>query len=581
MVTLPASPYLLDHRFAIRPHPLAPYFNDPERAKGTYKQLVSEIQSTRGNVSKEAYDLLRQLGFVSLFFFEKFILGHSGPYEKLDYELDLDMANFRQSDAWEEPGAKAAAFIPRGFRKSTHFTHGGDTWDLIRDPDERILIANAVDGKALEFLHQLQRNFDRNELLAYLYPEYVTKGGKINDKEIILPNRTRNYVEPSARAIGMTGAAEGGHYSCISIDDLIGLDSLNQERSASVMMETAKRWMNTNLSALRVDATSRIGLAATRYALDDCYEQVYQSVKAVVGWTKGDLQPTAGGEWTVYYRLVVEDGRYLRPDVMDAEGLASLLKKDYWAAMTQYFNSPAQSGLTEFNNESPRFAKLVWDEADGQYWLRKVRDENWDEDDEHTKELRLGACDVVMSTDFAATDSGVTSKTNRTSIAVWARDSQGNSYRIWSRVGFFSVYQTLDYIFEGHQVFGGVIRATFIEVNAFQKIMKTILETEQTIRGVWINPVPVNVSGDKFARIRSALGPRLTRGQIWVTMEAGVEFLEELKMFPMNKSRVDVLDESEKALTYLSDPVSDEERASMADAEERARYAGSLNAVGY
>jgi hypothetical protein len=497
--------------FTIRPHILAPAYRDPQSAALTFQQIVAEMQSNRGTPSKEGYDLIRQTGFVSLWFFLRCILGSNGPYESLNDPLSVDMCNFRSSDRWMNPGAHAAAFIPRGFWKSTIFTHGGCSWDLVRNPEERILIANAIDGKASEFLHQVERNFDSNEVMNFFYPEFTDKkNATINDKYMVLPNRKRNYVEPSIRSIGMTGAAEGGHYTKIAIDDLIGLDGLTQERGASVVMDTSKRWMNTNLKALRVNEASTIGLAATRYAVDDCYESIYVSCKSVTGWQEGDLQASPGGKWNVYYRLVEENGEYLRPDVMNAESFGQLLKDDYWAAMTQYMNAPLKAGLTEFSSDEIRTCKVRWDEKDCEYYIVKCKDKNWDEGDAETMEIRLGACDVVMSTDFAATETGITSKTNRTSIGIWARDGDDNFYRIWSRVGFFSVYQILDYMFEGHKVFPGYCRCSFIETNAFQKVMKVLIVGEQELRGEYINPVPVNVGGDKFARIRAALGPGLS-----------------------------------------------------------------------
>lgn len=568
--------------YLIRPHVNAPQFRDYDTGVQYFSQVIDEVANLHGNVSKEAYSLIRQLGFSSLWVFTRFILGHSGPYEKTDDGLDLDMCNFRSCDAWERPGARGAAFIPRGFKKSTFFTHAGCTWDLVRDPEERILIANAIDGKAAEFLHLVERNFDSNELFQFFYPEYYDKRkGTINDKFMVLPNRARNYVEPSIRSIGMTGAAEGGHYTCISIDDLIGIDGLNDEHSSTIVMETAKRWMSTNLAALRVDNSSRIGAVATRYAVDDCYARIYESCRSITGWSKGDLQPVPAGEWDIYYRLVREDGVYLRPDVMNEEQLARLMKDDFWTAMTQYFNEPARAGLAEFGKEDIRFCHLRWDEEEREYWIVKELEGNWALDEEEETEVRLGSCSVMMSTDFAATESGITAKTNRTSIGVWAKDSHGNCFRIWSRVGFFSIYQTLNYIFEGHRVFKGIIGGTYIETNAFQKIVKTILANEQIVRGEWINPIPVNVSGDKFARIRSAFGPKLTRHQIWTTPEAGVEFLEEIRTFPMNKSRVDVLDESEKSLTFISAPMTDEERTAYEEAEDEADRYARLSATGY
>ena len=72
-----------------------------------------------------------ELGYVSLFFFLKYIAGSAGPYNEINEDLHLEMCNFRQSDYCMNPGAHAACFVPRGFLKSTIMTHGGATWELL------------------------------------------------------------------------------------------------------------------------------------------------------------------------------------------------------------------------------------------------------------------------------------------------------------------------------------------------------------------------------------------------------------------------------------------------------------------
>lgn len=567
--------------FAIRPHPKAPHFQTEEKANEFFYQVLSEMRSPNFKPNAEAWTLIRELGFSSLWFYLSCLLAPFGPYDRLGDSLSLSMCNFRQSDCWERPSSLAAAFIPRGFYKSTVFTTGGTSWDLLRNPDERGVIVNATYDKAMEFFHQVERNFDSNELIAEFYPEYmVGKKGKITDKEFVLPNRSRSSVEPTLRTLGLTGAAEGGHYSLITMDDLVGLDSLDGQRQSSSTMETAKKWFRTNRKALRLDGKSRIGVVATRYALDDCYADIYNSCQSITGWQKGDLQPSPTGKWDIYYRLVEEDGIYLRPDVMDKEGLEDLLKEDYWAAMTQYYNSPSKAGLAEFAESVVKTCKLVWDDASGEWWIKKLVNKNYALDDEEETEIRLGACDVIMSTDLAATDKGISAKTCRSSIAVWAKDGHNNVYRIWSRVGFFGIHQVIDYIFEGNRVFGGIIRATFVESNAFQKIIKPILDREQEVRKQYMCIVPVNATGDKKARIRVCLGNYLAKGQIFLAEGCGIEFIQELKMFPMSDTRLDTLDESEKGITFSMRPESTEERWSREE-EEMNRPSLSLGAVGY
>lgn len=563
----------------ISPHPNAPLFNDPTAAASLLPQIFSAFLASPDTASIEVHSLIRQLGFVSLWFFLSSLLSSQGPYDQLQDALSIDMCNFRQSDAYLRPGARCAAFIPRGFYKSTVFTHGGITWDLTRNPNERAIIVNAIYDKAYEFFHLVQRNFDSNEIFRFFYPEFAISSGhgQSTDKFLILPNRSRSTVEPSLRALGLTGAAEGGHYSLIAMDDLVGLDALTVNRQSSSAMENSKKWYRTNRNALCLNRSSRLGVTATRYALDDVYEDIYKSVHSITGWKGSDLQPSPSGEWDIYYRLVEENGLYLRPNIMDKENLARLIKDDFWSAMTQYYNSPMKAGLAEFANAEVHECKLRWDDKTSEYWIDKISG-NYDLTEEPS--VRLGSCDVLMTTDLAATDRNMNARTCRSSIAIWAKDMHANCYRIWDRVGFFSIFQSIDYIFDGHRTFGGIIRATIIESNAFQKIIKPIIEREQILRGAYVNPYAVLAAGDKKARIRTAFGTTLPRGRIWGTWETQKSLYEELKVFPMSDSKLDVLDESEKALIYLVRPESIEERNFREDADER-RHLECDNAVGY
>ena len=91
---------------------------------------------------------MRQAGLVNLWFFLKVIAGAYGAYNELDDDLNLDMCNWRQSDACMAPGARFMALMPRGFRKSTIFSHGANSWMLTRDSEEAIRLVNAIISRA-------------------------------------------------------------------------------------------------------------------------------------------------------------------------------------------------------------------------------------------------------------------------------------------------------------------------------------------------------------------------------------------------------------------------------------------------
>ncbi len=508
--------------------------------------------------------MMRQAGLVNLWFFLKVIAGAYGPYSDLDDELNLDMCNWRQSDSCMAPGARFMALMPRGFRKSTVFSHGANTWELTRFSEHRIRVVNAIISRAEGFKSLSQRTIDSNALYAALYgpgwqmpdgsaiasrvPSEKTKNW--NEETLVLPNRKKFAAEPSIKAAGVTGSGEGDHHTLINIDDPIGLDAVDWQYQATTMMENAKKWMNTNLSALLIfPKRDRIGVVGTRYANDDCYAPFTKDAKEVVGAIDEDMVPVPGGSWSIYYRLVQEDGQMIAPDIIDAEQLA---KMDSWTAALQYWNKPNKSGINEFAKYTVKPCRLFRDSATN-LTLISFRDELSDE----VKTINAASMVGVISTDAASTDKGVSALTSRTSVAVHFMDDQNRDFRVWSKVGYFSMDQVFDAIFEAWNAFPGLLEATLFETNAMQKGLYQLLQKEQDRRKVYLNLQEATAKGDKLARIRAVVGWFFAQGLIYAVPEASIEFTQEKDSFPSR--HVDVLDETEKALSYLRRPANVEE----------------------
>lgn len=577
--------------FAIRPHNKAPLFKDKKQAQLMIHQLITEVSSKNQQLTKEIRTLLRQASLVNLWFYLKFVAGFAGPYDKLNRELHLDMCNFRQSNYCMRPGARAAAFIPRGHFKSSILTHGANGWELLRNPDLRIRLVNAIIDKAMGFKRITQRTFDSNEFFAWLFPEYVpeTNAKRWNEEEMVLPNRTKNFNEPSIKVGGATGASEGDHHDLINIDDLIGLEDLDKEHKINTSMMQRITWAKTSTRALLVDwIESRIIWVATLYATDDVYNEMIlrKNMHRLVGFqdpdmvrmVKPDLEE-AEERYSVYYRQVIENDKPIFPEGgFTKEKFEVMLSEDPWTAMAQYMNKPTNTGMAEFFQMSTKRCAIRFHEGYNDFVIYKLGIPNIEPEKEA---ILLSKCDVVMTIDPAGTEKGITARTSRSSLGIWAMDSKGNAYRIWQKVGYISITELFDAIFEGNRRFKGYIRGTFVEANAMQKIIAPLLKQEQWRRNLYINPQPVIATGDKTARIRSTVGLALSQEKIYLGEGCIVEFEEERMGFPVMQYKMDVLDESEKALTVLRKAASDEE---VLDEENRVidyEENTSNNVVGY
>lgn len=577
------STWEIPRHFAIRPHAEAPAFESFEAGQKALLDLYGDLASKHPTVKvRSTLDMMRQAGLVNLWFFLKVIAGAYGPYEKLNDGLHLDMCNFAQSDACMAPGARWMVLMPRGFRKSTIFTHGKNAWMLTRDSDAKIRVVNAVISRAETFKYMSQRTIDANALYGALYGpgwDFASRVPSPNSKEwnaetMVMPDRKRVAPEPSIKAAGVTGSGEGDHHTHLNIDDPIGLDAVDWQHQSTVLMENAKKWMNTNLNALLdTPKENTIGIVGTRYSQDDCYEKFALNAKEVVGTLDEAIAPVPGGRWSVYYRLVQEDGVMISPEIIDERELADM---DPWTAATQYWNQPRRSGIQEFAKYVVKPCKLFHDVRTNLY-LISFRDELSDE----VRTLNAASLTGVISTDAAAKDKGVTFLTSRTSVAVWFMDDANRAFRVWSKVGYMSVDKTFDAIFEAWGRFPGLIQATLFETNAMQRGIYQLLQKEQETRKVYLSLQEAPATGDKTARIRDVVGWYFAQGLIYATPEAVVEFQQEKDSFP--SKRLDVLDETEKALSWMRRPPNAEEidMAEEADVEHELSLVEQDNAFGY
>jgi hypothetical protein len=520
---------------------------------------------------------LRQLGFVSLWFFLKYILGSAGPYNELDDSLHREMCNFRQGPWCMLPGSRAAALLPRGFLKSTIFTHGADHWELVRNADECIAIANKTATKAASFRGNIKTSVEKNELYRSCYPETIPgkDAKRWNESEIVFPGRTRNYTEPSIYAIGVGAASEGLHFTLFNPDDLVGLDDLDVEHMGNLNMMASHQWFKTNRRALlRSQRKSRIVFPMTRFSIDDPSNAIVEDCHLFLGYACEEFEEKENGTWVVYNRLGIEEGVEVNPAVLTHKDFDDQVKDDYWGAMTQSMNRPAKTGMVEFSDYKIKDASLDWDDGKEEWMISLEGDVNFEEEDE--KIVRpLSSFDVVMGLDPASTDKDISAKTSRTAVAIWAIDSEEHCVLLWRRVGYFPPVEANEegdltggwfkYIFDGARKFNGSVRLCAVEAAAMQKTLSPLLTKESKIQKFPLYFKPVPALGDKDARIRMKFQPLLARGKIYAVIGEGSELRQEVKVFPQSKWRKDLLDASEKALKEANPPEGEREE------EERKR----------
>jgi hypothetical protein len=530
------------------------------------QQIADEVAVGNYPVNETFREVFRAVGFVNLWFFLKFICGFAGPFDLLNNNLHLDMCNFAHT--MHVPGSKNAVFMPRKHFKTTIFNIGDSDWTLLRDPDEAISIFSGIFDRAMDFLHTAQRVFDSNELFKWLYPDYV--GGKSNDGELVLPNRSRYYTEPSLRCGSVGGSSEGQHFTTIKMDDPVGLEQLDSMRRSNADMGKRRDWiLSAQRTLLRNWRKNRVDLMATRYAIDDAYEPIMRDVKAISGCVDGiSYSGDKTSEWNVYYRCVVEHGEIIFPENITQEGLD---KMDPWDRATQYENNPQASGLAELSSYELKDCRLLYDDDRG-YLVQFI------EPGTGTIIESLSDMDVVVAGDPAGTEKYISAKTSRSALVCLARDAKDRKFFIEISADYYAMSRFFDMIFDLKQKFSLYIRKTLFEAQGPFRAVGNLLAAEQSKRGIWLSLEPVTAVGDKDARIRTLWEPELAKGLIYVVEAYKIKLSDEVKSFPQSNKK-DIMDAGAIAIAGSRRPLTTEElelreKANEAWKERRVSYAG-------
>jgi len=550
------------------PHPKAPIFNQPDRLE-IFKQAIIEVGSPNFTSSNsEIMNIIRQAGFVNLWFFLKGIASHGGPFDLLNTDLHMDMCNYRQT--LMNDGCRGAMFIPRSCFKSTIVTEGASAWELLRNPEMRIRITNQISDKAQDFMETIKNIFDSNELFAELYPEYVPlpNAERWNKSEIVLPNRIKKRREGSVEYGGVGGASEGHHYDLHIVDDMIGLGSLNAGHQSSAEMARTRNWFwGSEKTLLQSMKKSRVIVVGTRYAVDDVYDDIIARACVNSGTPIRDFTPSEKGRWQLYYRKAIEEGKSIFPESITIEGLEEMAEDDYWTYVTQYLNDPQAGGLAEFNEYKIKKCFLEAEyltSGGGEKILRwNIRYQFGEE-----KVIPLSSCSLLLACDPAASEKQLSSKTSRSAVGVIATDSDNNHFILSINADFVKATTMFGWMFAAHKKFEDYWTASFLESQGAFKMLAPILREEETRRGVHLNVRPVFVSGEKVARIRTILQPVLEQGRLFVDENFYDKVWEEQRSFPQSQKK-DILDMLSLGVKASTRPMSENEIAEKRRAEKR------------
>lgn len=224
----------------------------------TRQKLIEAVESEK----KIQKDLLRNKYQFDYYGFNKDILGWKDLYEPLHKPL----CNF----VTDNVGRKQLLIeLPRGTFKSSVVTVGYSLFELVNDPNTRILIVNATYELVKKFVSQIQDHLVKNQTLIDMYGELAKDAESWNENTIKLKTETSyERKEPNIFGYGMQGNLVATHFNTILLDDVVNWDNITTKEQIDKVIHFYRSCIDL------LEPNGKLIIIGTPYHFGDLYSWI-------------------------------------------------------------------------------------------------------------------------------------------------------------------------------------------------------------------------------------------------------------------------------------------------------------------
>lgn len=464
-------------------------------------------------MTDELRQFLREQCLDNFYVFLKLACG----YNDIDPNVHGHVTNYMQRQRQHK-----LVVLPRGFLKTTCCTIGYAAWRAVKDPEIRILIANATATNASHFIRAIEGLFEKSEMLRWLFPEVIPKSFgdvKWTDTEMCLVRRS-SWPESTIECIGVGGTVVSRHYNLIIEDDLIAPE--DGYVTTDMVMKVIE-WHKYATSLLINPTVDEQVVVGTRWLYDDFIAYLFLNEK----W----FLPC------VYKGPYAKDGSALWPQRFGMETLDRILEQQGPRIFsTQYLNDPVHEDARSFDT--------AWFRYFTTFPPRNDRDE-----------VQPVKCVTAIDPAISQKKHG-----DYSAIVTVATDLERNRYVVDARRGRWGVDELIDHVFDVFRTWKPV--KVGLETTMFQKALLYPFREAMRRESVNLPLVELRPSSKvtKEGRIQ-ALHEFFANGSVWLS-KLHTDLLAELRGWPA-VSHDDMLDALAYAMQMLVYPSQEMARGYM------------------
>lgn len=193
----------------------------------------------------------------------------------------------------QHSGPNKMILVPRNHLKSTVVTIVWVIQEILKNPNIRVLINNAIFNTASEFVRTIQAHLDTNSKLSKVFGEF--RSGRLiwNQDSFIINQRTMPRAQPTVMAASIGTVLNGKHFDIIINDDLVEPNNVNTKEQIEKVINFYKDSFN------QIDKGGKIVVIGTRWAAQDLYGHILNTAcKSING------KPIEKGEGSQWFKHV-------------------------------------------------------------------------------------------------------------------------------------------------------------------------------------------------------------------------------------------------------------------------------------
>ncbi|MEN6368732.1 MAG: hypothetical protein ABFD77_03420, partial [Thermotogota bacterium] len=192
-------------------------------------------------------------------------------------------------DAWDHH-QRVMGIAPRDHAKTSNVV-GRVIWELGNDPNLRVKIVCASDGRAKERLFEIDQHIRTNPRVLEVFPHLVPETDSPWNAHRLVLSRTARHRDASVEALGITSTATGGRADLLVADDVV--DRRNALSFPALREQIKLAWRSdwTNL----LEPESRVWYICTLWSPSDLSHELMENTAYRV--MRYDIDDNFGAIW--------------------------------------------------------------------------------------------------------------------------------------------------------------------------------------------------------------------------------------------------------------------------------------------